>query len=62
MEKGMNEDPDDRLLKALLKFNKLFSGYIKENDPDLWNRAVDFAKDFTDVEGVTLYYLDKDEE
>lgn len=62
MEKSMNEDPDDRLLKALLKFNKLFSGYIKENDPDLWNRAVDFAKDFTDVEGVTLYYLDKDEE
>ena len=44
------------------KFNKLFSEYVKENDPDLWARAVDFAKDFTDVNGVTLNYIDKDEE
>ena len=56
------KDPDQKMLNALLKFNKLFSEYIKENDPDLWGRAVDFAKDFTDVEGVTLYYIDKDEE
>ena len=56
----MNEDSEEKLLKALLKFNKLFSGYIKENDPDLWARAVDFAKDFTDVDGVTLHYLDEE--
>ena len=58
----MTEDSDGRLLEALLKFNKLFSQYIKENDPDLWARAVDFAKDFTDVDGVTLYYIDEDKE
>jgi len=58
----MNEDSEEKLLKALLKFNKLFSEYVKENDPDLWDRAVDFAKDFTDVNGVTLNYIDKDEE
>jgi len=57
----MNEDSEEKLLKALLKFNKLFSEYVKENDPDLWARAVDFAKDFTDVNGVTLNYIDKDE-
>tara|TARA_R110002020_G_scaffold281121_2_gene496837 strand:- start:10149 stop:10337 length:189 start_codon:yes stop_codon:yes gene_type:complete len=62
MEKSMNEDSEEKLLKALLKFNKLFSEYVKENDPDLWDRAVDFAKDFTDVNGVTLNYIDKDEE
>tara|TARA_R100001015_G_C4611804_1_gene167247 strand:+ start:912 stop:1100 length:189 start_codon:yes stop_codon:yes gene_type:complete len=62
MEKSMNEDSEEKLLKALLKFNKLFSQYVKENDPELWDRAVDFAKDFTDVDGVTLYYIDKDEE
>lgn len=54
----MTEDSDGRLLEALLKFNKLFSQYIKENDIELWNRAVDFAKDFTNVDGVTLHYLD----
>jgi len=58
----MNDDSEEKLLKALLKFNKLFSEYVKENDPDLWDRAVDFAKDFTDVNGVTLNYIDKDEE
>jgi hypothetical protein len=58
----MNENSEDKILKALLKFNKLFSEYVKENDPDLWDRAVDFAKDFTDVNGVTLNYIDKDEE
>ena len=58
----MNEDSEEKLLKALLKFNKIFSEYVKENDPDLWDRAVDFAKDFTDVNGVTLNYIDKDEE
>ena len=54
----MNEDSEEKLLKALLKFNKLFSQYIKENDIELWNRAVDYAKDFTNVDGVTLHYLD----
>ena len=28
----MTEDSDGRLLEALLKFNKLSSQYIKEND------------------------------
>ena len=58
----MNEDSEEKLLKALLKFNKLFSQYVKENDLELWDRAVDFAKDFTDVDGVTLYYIDEDKE
>ena len=58
----MNEDSEEKLLKALLKFNKLFSQYIKENDIELWNRAVDYAKDFTNVDGVTLYYIDEDKE
>lgn len=43
-----------RSVKACLYFATVFSDYVKENDLELWNRARQFAIDFTNIEGVTF--------
>jgi hypothetical protein len=46
------------LTAAFLEFTHHFQVYIKEMNPDLWKRAVDYAKTFTEVEGVEFTYAD----
>jgi len=47
------------LTAAFLDFTHHFQVYIKEMEPELWKRAVDYAKTFTEVEGVEFTYADK---
>jgi hypothetical protein len=60
------DEKEDRLTTlAIIEFGFKFAEYVKEMDPDLWKRAVDYAKDWTQVEGVSFYYVndeDKDED
>lgn len=60
------DEQEDRLTTlAIIEFGFKFAEYVKEMDPDLWKRAVDYAKDWTQVEGVSFYYVndeDKDED
>lgn len=46
------------LTAAFLEFTHHFQVYIKEMNPDLWKRAVDYAKTFTEVEGVEFTYAE----
>lgn len=56
-ESLMNEEEKSRLTTlAIIEFGFKFAEYVKEMDPDMWRRAVDYAKDWTDVEGVSFYY------
>jgi len=58
------DEQEDRLTTlAIIEFGFKFAEYVKEMDPDLWKRAVDYAKDWTQVEGVSFYYVkDEDED
>jgi len=49
-----------KMFEAYATFSRHFSDYIKQNDPDLWKRAVDYAMTFTqeDVSGIKMYYID----
>jgi hypothetical protein len=63
MEESDNLNDDEReeaemLTQAFLQFTHHFQEYIKEINPELWKRAVDYAKTFTDVEGVEFTYVD----
>jgi hypothetical protein len=53
-----------KMLETLLAFNSHFTQYIKETNLELFNRAVDYAKTFTeeDVSGIILHYTDKEVE
>jgi hypothetical protein len=42
---------------AMLQFNCKFSEYIKEMNPELWKKAVDYAVTFTSVDGITFEYV-----
>ena len=54
----------DRLASGLgdIEFSTHYADYVKEMDESLHKRAVDYAKTFTDVEGVEFNYIDEDEE
>lgn len=41
-------------LVAYVKYAMTFSHYIKENDPVLWSRAVQYAADCTDSDTVSF--------
>jgi hypothetical protein len=49
-------DMDPRLAKAMIVFGLKFAEYTKEMDIDLWNRAIDYAKTFTKVDGVEINF------
>lgn len=52
------EEEARKLTEAFLVFTHHFQEYIKEMDHALWKRAVDYAKTFTDVEGVEMTYAE----
>ena len=57
-EYNRDEIPQDVLLELVLDFNRNFAGYVKEVDADLFERAKDYARSFTEVEGYDLTFLD----
>lgn len=48
---------EQNVLDAIMKFQHLFSDYIKQMNPELWDRAVDYAKDYSTSGNVTLSYV-----
>lgn len=70
MEKNIMDEPNDenyaeaqlKVCQAFLQFNSFFSQYIRELDPVLWKKAVDFAKDSVDIPGVELRFVEEDED
>ena len=64
--KDDNEDmTEEEILKAseaYLTFVQRFGEYIKEMDPELWEKAREYAADFTKIPGVTVELVDNDED
>ena len=50
------ENYSDNLVNAIMTFNGLFSDYVKQMDPDIWQRAVDYAKDYARSGNVSFNY------
>jgi hypothetical protein len=50
-----------KVCEAFIQFNSFFSEYVKTMDPALWERAVEYAKDSVDIPGVTLRFVEEDE-
>lgn len=44
------------MIHACLQFNMLFSEYVKEMNPDLWQRGVNYAKDYAASGSVSFVY------
>lgn len=63
-----NEEDEDqmyvlqKLLDTMMVFNSHFAKYVRESDEDLFKKAVDYAKTFTeeDVPGIMLHYFEED--
>jgi hypothetical protein len=55
-ESNENEDHKDLVHEAIIEFQFAFCDYVKQMDIDMWKRAVDYAKTFTKVEGVSFEY------
>lgn len=53
------ENYEQNVMQAIIEFNTLFSDYIKQMDPDLWTRAVDYAKSFAASGNVTFNYTEE---
>jgi hypothetical protein len=64
--KDENEDmTEEEILKAseaYLTFVQRFGEYVKEIDPKLWEKAREYAADFTKIQGVTIELVDNDED
>jgi len=62
MQNDDDDLQDEKVMEAFLSFTSLFSKYIKENDKELFKRAVDYAKTYTeeDVSGVIFHYIDEE--
>jgi hypothetical protein len=54
------ESEDRATLIALVKFALNFASYVKEMDPVLWQRAGEYAADFTKEKGVSFTREDGD--
>lgn len=49
----MSDAEDEPLIRlAVAEFGLKFAEYVREVDPELWKRAVDYAMDYTKVKGV----------
>jgi len=61
-----NEDmTEEEILKAseaYLTFVQRFGEYVKEMNPELWEKAREYAADFTKIPGVTVELVDNDED
>lgn len=57
-----DNNEDEKMIEAFMTFTSLFSKYVKENDIDLFKRAVDYAKTYTeeDVSGIIFNYVDEE--
>lgn len=51
-----------KVCQAFLQFNSFFSEYIRELDPVLWKKAIEYAKDSIDIPGVELRFVEEDED
>jgi hypothetical protein len=51
-----------KIFDSVMVFNSHFAHYIQENDKDLFTRAIDYAKTFTeeDVPGIIMNYIEED--
>lgn len=63
MEESDDLDDEERreaelLSQAFIIFTHHFQEYVREMNPELWKRAVDYAKTFTEVEGVEFTYAE----
>jgi len=52
--------PYEVLLEIVLEFNRHFASYVKEVDVDLFQRAKDYARSFTELEGYDISFIDVD--
>lgn len=59
---GSFEEAQLKVCQAFIQFNSFFSEYVKELDPVLWKKAIEYAKDSIDIPGVELKFIDEDEE
>lgn len=62
-----NDDNDldsneEKILQTMMCLHKYFAQYVRESDSELFARAIDYAKTFTeqDIPGIKLNYV-KDE-
>jgi hypothetical protein len=58
LDDELDQEQAEAITKAFLQFTHHFQEYIREMNPELWKRAVDYSKTFTDVEGVEFTYVD----
>ena len=58
LDDDIDHEEAQKITQAFLQFTHHFQVYIKEMEPELWRRAVDYAKTFTEVEGVEFTYAD----
>lgn len=59
-EDDLPPEAQAQLAWAMMEFNGKFSEYIKEMNPELWKKAVDYAVTFTQVNGITFEYVKTD--
>ena len=58
----MSDGKDDYLVtRAVAEFGLKFAEYVNELDPELWRRALDYAKHYTKVEGIEFRDVNKNE-
>lgn len=58
LDDDIDREEAEKITHAFLQFTHHFQEYIREMNPELWKRAVDYSKTFTDVEGVEFTYVD----
>jgi hypothetical protein len=58
----MTEEEIIKASEAYLTFVQRFGEYVKEMDPKLWEKAREYAADFTKIQGVTIELVDNDED
>lgn len=53
-----------KLMDTMLVFNSHFAQYVREYDKELFKRAVDYAKTYTeeDVSGIILSYTEEEKD
>jgi len=57
----MTEEDILKASEAYLMFVQRFGEYVKEMNPELWEKAREYAADFTKIPGVTIELVNKDE-
>ncbi len=46
----------------MFEFSTHYAEYVKEMDEEMWNRAIDYSKTFTKVDGVEISLMDEKHE